>query len=140
MKENAFITIRTDQEIDGEKETIALDTRGKYAVRNNKVYIIYNESAMTGYEETTTTIKVSDNNVSVMRRGRYSSSMNYKSGEKSLCIVDTPFGQVGAAVTTKNIDFKFDEGGGTLSMDYLLDADNRNFIKNNMTVNVEIRE
>ncbi len=140
MKENAFITIRTDQEIDGEKETISLDTRGRYAVRNNKIYIIYDESAMTGYENTTTTIKVSGSGVSVSRKGRFASKMDYISGEKSLCYVNTPYGQVGAAVTTEKIDYDFGERGGTLNMDYLLDADNRNFIKNNMTVNVEIRD
>ncbi len=136
MKENAFISIRTAQEIDGEQETIALDTRGRYAVRNNKIYITYKESEMTGYEDTTTTIKVSDDNVSVSRTGRYVSKMDYINGEKSLCLVNTPYGQVGAAVTTKNIKFDFGTDGGVLNMDYLLDADNQNFIKNNMTVTV----
>ena len=136
MNDNAFISIRTAQEIDGEKETIALDTRGKYAVRNNKIYIIYKESIMTGFEDTTTTIKVSGSGVSVSRKGRFASRMDYISGEKSLCMVNTPYGQIGAAITTGNIEYDFGENGGTLNMDYLLDADNTNFIKNNMTVTV----
>ena len=140
MKDNAFITIRTAQEIDGDEETIALDTRGRYAIRNNKIYIIYDESAMTGFEDTTTTIKVSDAGVSVSRKGRFTSKMDYRSGEKSLCMVNTPYGRIGAAVTTENIDYKFGKDGGTLKMNYLLDADNQNFIKNNMTVNVEISD
>ncbi len=49
---------------------------------NNKIYIIYDESDMTGFEDTTTTIKVSDGNVSVRRSGRYTSKMNYLTGEK----------------------------------------------------------
>lgn len=73
MENNAVISIRTNQELDGEQETIALDTVGKYAIRNNKIYIIYDESDMTGFEDTTTTIKVSDGNVSVRRSGRYTS-------------------------------------------------------------------
>ena len=136
MEENALISIKTVQEIDGEGETIALDTRGKYAIRNNKIYIIYEESEMTGYEDTTTTIKVSDSRVMVSRRGRYKSSMDYICGQKSLCLVNTPYGEIGAAVTTEKIDFDFGDGGGVLSMDYMLDADNVNFIKNNMTVTV----
>ena len=96
MENNAVISIRTNQELDGEQETIALDTVGKYAIRNNKIYIIYDESDMTGFEDTTTTIKVSDGNVSVRRSGRYTSKMNYLTGEKSLCLINTPYGQVGA--------------------------------------------
>lgn len=136
MENNAVISIRTNQELDGEQETIALDTVGKYAIRNNKIYIIYDESDMTGFEDTTTTIKVSDGNVSVRRSGRYTSKMNYLTGEKSLCLINTPYGQVGDAITTENINFDFGDNGGTLNMNYLLDADNQNFIKNNMTVTV----
>ena len=68
MENNAVISIRTNQELDGEQETIALDTVGKYAIRNNKIYIIYDESDMTGFEDTTTTIKVSDGNELSFRR------------------------------------------------------------------------
>ncbi|MCI5892931.1 MAG: DUF1934 domain-containing protein [Clostridiales bacterium] len=136
MENNAMISIRTNQEIDGENEAIELDTMGKYAIRNNKIYIIYKESEMTGYEDTTTTIKVTDGNVSVSRSGRYTSKMNYNIGETNLCIVNTPYGQIGAAVKTESIDFDFGSGGGVLKMDYLLDADNKNYIKNNMTIRV----
>lgn len=136
MENNAMISIRTKQEIDGENETIELDTMGKYAIRNNKIYIIYKESEMTGYDGTTTTIKVADGNVSVSRSGRYASKMNYNIGETSLCIVNTPYGQIGAAVKTESIDFDFGAEGGVLNMDYMLDADNRNYIKNNMTIRV----
>lgn len=60
MENNAVISIRTNQELDGEQETIALDTVGKYAIRNNKIYIIYDESDMNrDFEDTTTTNKKS---------------------------------------------------------------------------------
>lgn len=131
-----MISIRTRQELDGENETIELDTMGKYAVRNKKIYIIYKESEMTGYEDTTTTIKVAEGSVSVSRSGKYPSKMNYTLGETGLCLVNTPYGQVGAAVTTEKIDFDFGSGGGTLTMDYTLDPDNRTFIKNSMTITV----
>lgn len=136
MENNAMISIRTKQELGGETEMIELDTRGKFAIRNNKVYIIYKESEMTGYEGTTTTIKVAKDSVSVSRSGRYPSRMNYTLGETGLCIVDTPYGQIGAAVTTDKVEFNFGENGGELNMDYILDPDNHTYIKNSMTINV----
>ncbi len=139
MNDNALISISSTQEIEGEKQTFALDTGGKYAIRNNKVYIVYDESPITGYEDTTTTIKISDGGVSVSRKGRYTAKTEYICGEKSLCILNTPYGQIGAAVTTENIDYKFGDKGGTLKMEYLLDADNQTFIKNNMKINVELK-
>lgn len=138
MENNAVISIRTKQEIDGDSETIELDTIGKYAIRNKKIYIIYNESEMTGYENTTTTIKVAEGSVSVSRSGMYPSKMNYNIGETGLCIVNTPYGQIGAAIKTEKIDFDFGADGGILNMDYTLDADNMNFIKNRMTIKVNM--
>lgn len=138
MDNNAVISIRTRQELDGEDETIELDTRGKFAIRNNKIYIIYKESEMTGYDHTTTTIKVTGGNVSVSRSGRYPSKMNYTLGETGLCMVNTPYGRIAAAVTTDKIDFNFKESGGELKMDYILDPDNHTYIKNSMTINVSV--
>lgn len=135
-----MISIRTKQDIGGESETIELDTAGKFAIRNDKIYIIYKESEMTGYEDTTTTIKVADGSVSVSRTGRYPSKMNYTLGETGLCIVNTPYGQIGAAVTTDKMDFDFGKDGGVLKMDYTLDPDNHTYIKNNMTINVVTRD
>lgn len=140
MEDNALISIKTKQEIDGEDEVIELETPGKYAVRNGKTYIIYKESKMTGFDGSTTTIKVSGDCVTVSRKGRYVSSMKYELGEKCLCLVNTPYGQIGAAITTKSIDFDFGNAGGVLTMDYLLDTDNQNFMKNNITITVKAEQ
>lgn len=138
MENNAVISIRTNQEIDGDSETIELDTVGKYAIRNNKIYIIYTESEMTGFKDTTTTIKVAEDRVSVSRSGRYTSKITYNAGETGLCMVNTPYGQIGAAIKTESIKFDFNVDGGVLKMNYMLDADNKNFIRNNMIIKVTI--
>lgn len=138
MENNAVISIRTKQEIDGDTETIELDTVGKFAIRNEKVYIIYSESEMTGFKDTTTTIKVAEDCVSVSRSGRYKSKITYNTGETGLCMVNTPYGQIGAAIKTESINSDFNIDGGVLKMDYKLDADNVNFIRNNMTIKVTL--
>lgn len=80
MQENALISIVTSQSISGVKDNVRLDTRGKFAIRDGKAYIIYKESEMTGYDDTTTTIKISDDCVTVKRNGDYRSTMKYKEG------------------------------------------------------------
>lgn len=138
MEDNALIKISTTQIIDGESEKIELDTRGKYAIRGGKIYIIYKESEMTGYENTTTTIKISEGSVAVTRQGMYPSKMSYDLGQTGLCSVSTPYGRIAVAVKTDKIDFDFKDSGGYLNMDYTLDSDNTNFIKNNMTIKVKL--
>ncbi|MEG1880569.1 MAG: DUF1934 domain-containing protein, partial [Oscillospiraceae bacterium] len=124
---------------DGENDIIELETFGKYALRGGKYYIMYEESELTGFEDTTTTIKVAPGNVTVTRRGRFNMKMKYELGEKNLCVYPTPYGDIATAVDTKKVDFTLGESGGDIKIDYILDQDNLNFIKNSLNVNVELK-
>ncbi|HIW57849.1 MAG TPA: DUF1934 domain-containing protein [Firmicutes bacterium] len=140
MQENALISIVTSQSISGVKDNVRLDTRGKFAIRDGKAYIIYKESEMTGYDDTTTTIKISDDCVTVKRNGDYRSTMKYKEGEMNLCSLQTPYGEMAVAIRTDALGYRFTPNGGRLSMGYVLDADNRNAIKNEMDLIVKTDE
>ena len=75
MEDNAMISLKTLQNVDGEDEVneIELQTKGRFAEKNGKFYIIYEESELTGFEDSTTTIKVDEDAISMTRTGRYSS-------------------------------------------------------------------
>lgn len=136
MENNAVISIKTYQETDGEKDAIELETPGKYALRGGKYYIVYDESPMTGFTDTTTTIKVAPGNVTVTRKGRHNMRMEYVQGERRLCMYPTPYGDIAVAVQTEAVDFCLDAAGGDLKVDYILDQDNVNFLKNSLRVRI----
>ena len=67
-----MICIKTLQESDGERlDPIELETPGKFGVINGKYYIKYEESEMTGFPDTTTTLKIWKDNVVVSRKGKF---------------------------------------------------------------------
>lgn len=135
MDNNVLISIMTIQEADGEKlDPIELQTQGKFGVINNKYYIKYEESEMTGFPNTTTTVKVWKDNVIVSRKGRFNMTLHYKKGEKNLCLYPTPYGELGAAIYTSDIKYKFSEDSGKLMVDYTLDCDNQNYINNSLNI------
>ena len=137
MDDNVMISIKTIQEMDGEKiDPIELQTPGKFGVINNKYFIKYKESEMTGFADTTTTVKVWEDNVVVSRSGKYNMSLHYKKGERNLCLYPTPYGDIGAALYTSDIKYNFKELSGKLRVDYVLDADNENFINNSLNISV----
>ena len=137
MDNNVMISVKTIQKADGEElEPIELQTPGKLGLLNHKYYLIYDESEMTGFPETTTTIKIWDGNVVVTRKGRFNMKLHYKEGEKNLCMYPTPYGSIGAAIATSKIDYGFAERRGRLQVDYTLDADNENFIQNSLQIAV----
>ncbi len=138
MDNNVLISIKTYQEIDGEKdEPIELQTQGRLGKIHDKYYIIYEESEMTGFPDTTTTIKVWENNVVVSRKGRFNMKLDYIKGERNLCLYPTPYGEIGAQINTLDVDFEFNENSGRLRVDYTIDADNENFCKNSLNIRIE---
>lgn len=138
MEDNVMISIKTYQDIDGDTdEPIELQTSGRMGIINDKYYIVYKESDMTGFPDTTTTIKVWEDNVTVTRKGKYNMKICYENGKKNLCLYPTPYGEIGASIKTLDVDFEFGENNGRLRVDYTIDADNENFCKNSLNVKVE---
>ena len=108
MQDNVMISIKTYQDLDGDCEPpIELQTHGRFGRINNKYYIIYEETELTGYPDTTTTIKVWDKSVTVTRKGKYNMKIDYITGEHNLCLYPTPYGDIGAAIKTFCVDYDF---------------------------------
>ncbi len=141
MKENAMISLKTIQMIDGDEDAneIELQTKGKFAEKNGKFYIIYEESELTGFEDTTTTIKVANDCVSLTRSGKYNSKMEFRKGEKSLCSYQTPYGVIPVGVNPILLESKLSDRGGKVNIEYLLDIDNREYLKNSLNLVVTIQ-
>lgn len=138
MDNNVIIRIKTLQEADGERQDpIELETPGIFGVINKKYYIKYQESEMTGFPDTVTTLKIWQDNVVVTRKGRFNMQIQYKTGERNLCLYPTPYGEIGASIATSHIEYEFQENQGSLQVDYTLDADNENFIRNSLRVSVQ---
>lgn len=138
MDNNVLISIKTYQDIDGAAdEPIELQTPGRFGVINDKYYIVYDESEMTGFADTTTTIKVWEDNVIITRKGKYNMKLCYENGKKNLCLYPTPYGDIGALIQTFDVDFSFAERSGRLRVDYTIDADNENYCKNSLNVKIE---
>ncbi len=138
MENNVMIRIKTLQEADGEsQDPIELETPGMFGIINQKYYIKYKESEMTGFPDTVTTLKIWKDNVIVTRKGRFNMQIHYQTGERNLCLYPTPYGEIGASIATSDIAFAFADTEGNLRVDYTLDADNENFIKNSLRVSIQ---
>jgi len=85
MKKDVLITIKGLQSYeDQDDDTIELVTTGTYYKKDDDYYIVYKESELTGLGETTTTVKVEPNRVTVIRFGDTKSHMIFEEGEKHI--------------------------------------------------------
>lgn len=138
MEDNAMISLSTIQYAEEGEDKIELVTKGRFAEKDGKYYIIYEESEVTGFEGTTTTIKVSKDKMTLTRRGRFNSRMEFVKGEKRLCNYPTPYGAIPVAVDPLLLEANLGSGGGTVDVTYLLDLSNQLYAKNQLKLKVEL--
>jgi uncharacterized beta-barrel protein YwiB (DUF1934 family) len=109
-KVNLFTkTIQMDDS--GDKNEIEFFVEGSYVVKNDSAYINYKESAISGMEGTTTTLKITSNSLSIIRFGTYNSKLEFRRDEKTLTNYQTPYGNLPIIIDTRllEIDLRKEE-------------------------------
>ena len=136
METNALITLTGRQSIDGENDQYELTTLGKYTKKGDKYYVSYEGSELTGYEGTTTTLKIKDGYISMIRFGNSSTQMIFEKEKKYVGHYETPFGSLSVGVTTNSMTVDIDENGGEIDLDYLVELNNNLPVHNGLHLKI----
>ncbi len=136
METNALITLSGNQELDGENDAYELTTLGRYTKKGGKYYISYEGSELTGYEGTTTTLKIKDGCVSMIRLGKSSSQMVFEKEKKYVGYYETPFGSLSVGVTTNHLTVDIDDDGGEIDLDYMVELNNSMPVHNGLHLTI----
>ncbi|NLL69497.1 MAG: DUF1934 domain-containing protein [Epulopiscium sp.] len=123
MKKNVLITVTGIQDGLDPSEDIEMVIPGYYYQKQNKFYIIYKESELTGMKDTTTTIKVERDKVSILRFGKNNSSMIFERGKKHTSHYHTVHGEFMISMLTKDMKVNLDQEGGQVYVKYALEVD-----------------
>lgn len=124
MNKDVIISLKGGQSDGDEREEIELVTTGKYYKKGEKYYVTYNETEVTGLEGTTTTLKIEDNKVTLLRYGQNNSQLIFEKGQRHLCCYETTFGSFTIGVSSSKVDIDLTENGGNISAEYTIEVDN----------------
>jgi len=124
MNKNVIISVKGRQNHGGEENSIELVTEGKYYKKGDHYFVTYKETEITGMEGTTTTLKIEDNKVTLMRFGENNSQLVFEKGQKHLCYYETPYGAFTIGVLSNQVDIRIDDCGGEIAVGYELEIDN----------------
>mgnify|MGYP000894724705 CR=1 FL=1 len=125
MEKSVIISVTGNQNTEhGDSNILELVTEGRYYKEDNAYYITYNESEVTGLEGTTTTIKIVDDIVTLMRVGSVNSQFVFQKGRRHISYYDTLQGAFTIGVFANSVDVKMDDNGGEISVDYQIEIDN----------------
>lgn len=99
--------IGSQKDSTGEEQRIELVTEGKYIEKNGKIYVVYEESEISGMEGSTTTLKLEKNQrASIRRYGNTNTEMIFEKGKTHSMAYETPYGLLDMAITTHRLEVK----------------------------------
>ena len=123
-----------------EEDQMEFVTDGKLYVRNNSIYIIYDETEVSGMEGCKTTIKMNDKSVRMRRTGKvgFNTELYFETGKRFNSIYETPYGPMGVEVLTYYVknDFNIEECKGSIDVEYQVSMEGLAEGRNKLTINV----
>ncbi len=120
----------------GNEDRIEFSTDGLYTFDDGVGCLTYMETEVTGMEGTRTSVMVRPNEVVVDRDGMITSRMVFKEGLKNSLLMNTPYGNATLNIDTRHINHSFNEEGGSMEIDYVIDVENAVASKNKFRLQV----
>ena len=133
---NVMICIKGKNEVDEVAEPVEMYAEGKLYKKGNAYYLRYDETEVTGMEGTTTTIKIIENCIHMVRKGTVNSHMIFENGKRSKSFYDTFYGVFMLEIYTTEVSSDFNENGGNLELKYRINIDNQSSCENFFNIHV----
>ena len=138
MNNNVLIKISGLQMVDDTGDNVESMSAGKYYLKNDKHYVLYEDMDDENDEITKNTIKFNSETVEVTRKGLVTGKLVFKNGKNNQSLYSTPFGDLLMDVYTKDILLEEKEDNIDLKIDYELYANNSKV--SDSIININIRE
>ena len=117
-------------------DSLEFSTDGMYSYENGLARLWYWESEVTGLPGTRTSVEIGPQGVVVDRVGTVSGRMEFREGLKNFFPYETPYGMATMGMDTRKIRAAFDENGGNMELDYVLDLDHAVAVRNRFRLRV----
>ncbi|MBN7774115.1 DUF1934 domain-containing protein [Clostridium aminobutyricum] len=107
---------------DSEEDQIEFVTEGKIYERNQAVYVVYDESEVSGMPGCKTSLKLKGDTIRMRRFGEsviLDTAIEFQKGRRYEGFYDTPFGAIEMEVLTNDLVHNLTpEGKGSIDIDY----------------------
>lgn len=105
-----------------EDEAVEVITAGEYFNRNGKHFILFDELSEEENGVTKNTIKISDKQVDIMKKGINNVHMVFEENKQNMTYYNTPFGDLMIQISTTSISVKEEENEMLVQIKYDLNV------------------
>lgn len=137
MKRPVIVSIKSRQTAGGQGESIETVTPGTFYRKEGAYYVVYDETEISGMKGTTTTIKIEEDKVSIIRFGTTSSRMNFRAGFKDVNLYRTPYGITEFCINPETVNINMGEDGGEIQLVYELEDSGNKTSVNQLSIDVK---
>ncbi|MCT8975785.1 DUF1934 domain-containing protein [Clostridium sp. CX1] len=138
MKKKAIVSVSS--KVSGDDEAVEVVTPGDFYKKDNAYYAVYEETEVSGMEGTTTTLKIGENKLSLIRMGSTTAKMDFDKKSKSISMYNTPYGTIQLEIETNSLDININEEGGNVLINYNMAVGGNAPTNTVLTVNIKTQE
>ena len=136
-KQEALITIKGTQFVDGQPDTTELSVVGTLEKTDKGFVVEYDDyDSVTGGK---TVIAMGDGALLMTRYGDITTEMYFKEGERSNSEYQTPFGNITVGIYTVQLAFAEGDGAITILLEYNIDFNSGFTARNILEIKVNIK-
>jgi uncharacterized beta-barrel protein YwiB (DUF1934 family) len=99
--------------------------------------LAYEESELTGLDNTRTTLQVDGEQVTMVRMGEFNAQMVFQEGRRHLSMYNTPYGSMVIGVNTRHLLVDLNDQGGIIEVDYAIEVDHEVAGRNVFSITVK---
>lgn len=138
MKPVVIRIVGTQRDASGEEDSVELLTDGKCYVKNGVTYLVYQDSQISGLENSMVTIKLYEQRVVINRSGAVQHKQVFARGERYEGPYITQFGRIEMAVETKELRIAVAQNhSGTVEIEYDLEVNGQWQSANRLSVTIQ---
>ncbi len=116
------IIIKSSQQTPSGRSHMEIQVEGNYAIKERVSYLVYKEPVGTGLDNTTTTLKLEKEKVTLIRTGSTELKQVFVEGETTNSIYKTPYGNFDMKVDAQGVKVELIEDKGKIDLQYHLNV------------------
>lgn len=139
MSNSKAVVLKIDSKIKmtgQEDQDMELMTEGKFYIKDEQFYFVYEESELSGMDGTRTMLKLGDERVTMRRFGQNDSELTFEAGIRYDALYKTPYGHFDMEVVASKVNYEVDaEGNADIELIYEISikglGENKTYMKIN---------
>lgn len=116
-----LLTVKSVQKAMGEPaQEIEFTTEGKYYQRGEAIFLVYEETELSGFPNHKTTLKILEDIVDMRRFGESQAHIRFEKGVRENSEYETPYGVFKLETLTHKLEVNLGERSGEVVIEYAL--------------------